>query len=525
MARQYRKLCTSVILLMLASCSTSTHLPETATQGRHLEAPEEQPVAADIPEIVSTLPLISNPTETPDPELYTFTVIDKPVKDVLIAVGRDANINIDVNPQITGQVNINAINRSLPQILNRISEQTNIRWFFDESGNLIVEPDLPFWKIYTMDYVNINRGSVANIEVSTQLSNVGDSQSNGGNSSSSSIALSSNNNFWTSLRGNLLGILEERDDTEITSVVMNQEAGLINIHATSKQQKNIEAFLNRVQSRSTQQVLIEATVVEVALSDSYKAGVDWDAIQRNSGNVINFAQNLSGTSTQGTFLTIDVLDGQAFDITSSINLLSQFGDSKVLSSPKLMMLNNQPAILQVVDNLVYFDIEATGGVIADGVATSTTLTTTPNSVSVGFVMPVIAQISENGQVTMNLRPAISRVIDYVSDPNPQLAANNIENLIPQIQVSQFDSVLKVYSGQVAVLGGLMQDTISKRTDGVPGLSRLPGIGNLFSQRNDRAIKTELIVFIRPTVIKQPSLDGDLSDYRTYLQQSKLQTTP
>ena len=102
----------------------------------------------------------------------------------------------------------------------------------------------------------------------------------------------------------------------------------------------------------------------------------------------------------------------------------------------------------------------------------------------------------------------------MKDPNPDLTS--VDNKVPEIQVSEMESVLKVNSGQIAVLGGLMQDTVKNDNTGLPGVSRLPGIRNLFSYRADEKSKTELIVFIRPLVIRQPSLDGDLQDYRSYL---------
>ncbi len=175
-------------------------------------------------------------------------------------------------------------------------------------------------------------------------------------------------------------------------------------------------------------------------------------------------------------------------------------------------------MLRVVDNKVYFTITAEGGTPATTTspAIPSTYTTTINTVPVGFVMSVTPQISENGQVTLNVRPTISRIIRYVNDPSPILAESGVINAIPEIQIREIESILKVYSGEVAVLGGLMQDSLEDSTAGLPGISRVRGLGNLFSYKSESAVKTELIVFIRPVVIKQPSLDGDLQEYREFL---------
>jgi len=129
---------------------------------------------------------------------------------------------------------------------------------------------------------------------------------------------------------------------------------------------------------------------------------------------------------------------------------------------------------------------------------------------------VTPQISEADQVTLNLRPTVTRIIDTVADPNPSLAAAGVTSLIPVTQTREMESVLKVSSGQTAILGGLMLDSFEGRTNGLPIASRIPLLGDLVSQRNDVSQKSELVIFIRPVVVRDASLDTDLADYRKYL---------
>ncbi|HEB99775.1 MAG TPA: type II and III secretion system protein, partial [Thiotrichales bacterium] len=138
---------------------------------------------------------------------------------------------------------------------------------------------------------------------------------------------------------------------------------------------------------------------------------------------------------------------------------------------------------------------------------------------VGFVMSVTPQINGEDIVTLNVRPTISRVTGYVKDPNPTLAENEVESLVPLIQVRELDSILRVRSGQVAVLGGLIQDAADLNSQGLPMLSTLPGVGEAFALRNDKIRKTELVVFLRPRVVQLPSLQHELSDYQRYLPQN------
>jgi len=191
----------------------------------------------------------------------------------------------------------------------------------------------------------------------------------------------------------------------------------------------------------------------------------------------------------------------------------------VLSSPKLSVLNNQTAFLKVVDNRIYFTIgvQITPGNSLTGTSSLVTYTSTPATVPVGFVMSVTPSVDEAGMVMMDVRPTISRIIDYVNDPNPQLAQANVISRIPEIQTREIESLLRVKSGDIAVMGGLMQDATNNTSDEVPGVGRLPWIGNLFKYKNNQHTKSELVIFLRPVVIRDASLEGDYRDYKARAQ--------
>jgi general secretion pathway protein D len=202
------------------------------------------------------------------------------------------------------------------------------------------------------------------------------------------------------------------------------------------------------------------------------------------------------------------------NISASLRLLEQFGNTRVLSSPKLMAINNQAALLKVVDNVVYFEVEAQTS--QNQTSTLQTFNTTPRTVAVGLVMSVLPQITEGAMVNLTVRPTISRITRFVPDPNPALQVDSqgnplpspIKNEIPEIQVREMESVLQVGSGQTIVLGGLMQDNVQRDRDQIPVLGSVPSVGDAFAYRDEKVSKTELIVFLRPTVIANPSLDSD-----------------
>jgi MSHA biogenesis protein MshL len=311
---------------------------------------------------------------------------------------------------------------------------------------------------------------------------------------------------------------------EAASVIINPETGIVSVRATSRQHEKVREFIDQVAGSSKRQVLIEATLVEVTLNDNYQTGVDWSTLALNglgysirqsfqTPDLPQFPSQLNSSFLSLTYNNPNAAAGGS--ITSTIKLLDAFGKTRVLSSPKLMVLNNQTASLKVVDNRVYFTVKSdtiTPGGTSPAV---TNFTTTQNVVPVGFIMNVTPQISDGDMVTLNVRPTVTRIIDTVNDPNPNLLAAR-PSVIPVTQTREMESVLKVGSGQTAILGGLMIDAFQGRRDGLPIASRIPVIGDFFSSRNDVASKSELVIFIRPIVIRDPSVEGDLAAYRRYL---------
>jgi len=172
----------------------------------------------------------------------------------------------------------------------------------------------------------------------------------------------------------------------------------------------------------------------------------------------------------------------------------------------------------VVDNLVYFTITSQLAAATTISAALATFTTTPNVVPVGFVMNITPQISDTGTVLLNLKPTISRVVSSVQDPNPNLVINGqqVVSKIPQVQTREMESLIRLTDGQVAVMGGLIQDSVTNNEDSIPGLNRIPVLGNAFGNQNKLNTKTELVIFLRPVSVHDASLEGDYRGYRVLL---------
>lgn len=354
----------------------------------------------------------------------------------------------------------------------------------------------------------------------------GSSGGGGSNTSETRLTTKSYNRFWETLDDNLLAILGEtqgNNDSFSDKVIINAEAGIVSVRATSEQHGMVQEFIDLVLANARRQVLIEATIVEVTLNDQYQAGVDWRLLLDADKSGVGVNQSLLGAISDGVIdtnissmvfgLTDPNNNGRFIDLT--VRLLREFGDARVLSSPRLMALNNQTAVLKVVEELVYFEVEVTN---RESTATSqgaTFIDTEVRSVPVGLVMALTPQISENQEITLTIRPTISEQVGEALDPNPQLT--NITNAVPVIRVREMESVLRLINGQVAVLGGLMQEEFLTGDREVPGLSSIPFLGDmLFTAEEQRSEKTELVIFLRPIIVNDPSIETDLKGYQKYL---------
>jgi general secretion pathway protein D len=577
--------------VLLAACGTQPVKPSSShIQSGNAET---APTAGVPPVIKRTIPL-PPPAPAPKAETYSVVVTNVPAQEILFALARDAKINLDIHAGIQGTVTLNAIDQTLPQILSRIAKQVDMRYELEGPNLIVMpdSPYLRHYKIDYVNMARDADGAISDsTQVGSGVSGTGGATSTG-NNSSLAIKNVSKNHFWETLIQNIKDILRETDKVlpagssettvqqssaisttgtgaqppagtrrtparpagiegspnpatlqeggttvtrtstfrEAASVIANPESGIITVRATGKQHEKIQEFIDQIMTSARRQVLIEATVVEVRLSDQYQQGIDWSRL-RVAGATKGFQLTQAGTAglpatRTGSMFLLNYANptSNMGNLSANIYLLESFGTVKVLSSPKLSVLNNQTAMLRVVDNLVYFTIKA--DTTTNQTSSTTTYTTTAITVPTGFTMSLTPQINDSDTVLINLRPSITRRIAWVNDPNPSLAnpcgptapcpAQGVTSQIPVLQTREMESVLKIENNQIAVMGGLMQDEINNLSDVVPGLADIPVAGNLFKNRNDTTTKTELVIFLRPVVIKEAGLSGDYAQFRDSL---------
>jgi len=409
----------------------------------------------------------------------SFSVTDQvPLKDVLIELGRVAQIDIDLDPGINGGIILNAKNRPFKEVVDRIASLGNLRYSY-RNGVLHFERDAPFMKNYFVDYL-----------IDGQL--------------------------WSDVETNVNAILStsssstSEDSAKAASAISsNKSAGIISIFATDKEHATITKYLADVERSASAQVLIEAKVVEVSLAETFKAGINWSSLGKQ--NNISASNSIAVTSG----ITYTALELFAADISATVSALETFGTTRTLSSPRIHAINNQKASLNFGDKLVYFKIDNNQNVTTTGTATANTqtITSTKQEENVGVQLDITPSINlKTGEIIMSVKPQLSIKSGTVVDPaSPKGAANEV----PVIQTRSIDTIAKIKSGSILVIGGLMKDTTTNTDSGIPFLQRIPVLGWLFKSVTKDTTIVETVIFIKATIVNSGTtvnkLDRDMQE--------------
>lgn len=498
---------------------------------------EEKPAVKEMPAPppIPALPVQKKPLTALPKKVISLSVTDSvPIRDVLIELGREGKLNLEIDPRIQGGVLFSAHDQPFDKVLKHICALAGLRTRMN--GDFVrIERDDPYQESYPLDFLSLARQTSSEVTIATNVFDVDVGDKNGGNgtgkngSDNNSIAKISSKaeaNFWDEVEKTLPHVLETAGKNRAPAAGRGQkatfsidrQAGLITVFGDSVQHDAVQRYLGQLRAKASAQVLIEARIVEVELSDDFQSGVNWSALFKGKkGITANFgsagASGLLSSADTGLFSATLETD----DFSGILNLVRTFGTTRVLSSPRLTVMNNQTAVLKVARNEVYFVTSAQfpTTVTASGATVSGTpvFSSTPRTVPVGLVMTVQPAISnDTGRITLTLRPTISRVVERVVDPSIGLNAayagvtNAVQSKIPVLAVREMDSVLQLTSGEVAVMGGLMQDSSNNQDQGVPPLDALPVIGNLAKSRSNAGTTSELVILLRATIMQRPEPD-------------------
>ena len=536
----------AAVLLTAAGCQSNPGRESDAA--RAIDAalaeasavPVTAPAAPPAPVAAALLPPITAavPEAGPDAEegqRFTIAVREAPAREFFMGLVEGTPFNMVVHPEVAGTVTLDLKNVTIPAVMDIMRDVYGFEYRRTVYGFEVLPARLRS-RIYQVNYLNMLRSGASQTRVSTgQVTQTegGTSLADGTLTSQSERAsavtgteintIQPPTSFWTELSVSIEAILGEAPGR---SVAVNPQSGVVVVRAMPAELREVEQFLLTTQAIASRQVILEAKILEVELGDQYRQGINWAGLvgiggnksvtigQVGGGTVLDDGSSLiggnAGNLDPAAFTPILGTAAAAFggvftvalalnDFNAFIELLDTQGTVHVLSSPRIATMNNQKAVIKVgSDEFFVTNVSST-------TTTGTTTTTTP-SVELtpffsGIALDVTPQISEDGGVILHVHPAISEV----RDQSKTITVGTTTQVIPLAlsTVRESDSVVHARSGQVIVIGGLMQTSASSDDARTPGLSDAPGVGGLFGQRREATAKSELVILIKPIVVDAP----------------------
>ena len=454
---------------------------------------------ADVPVIPAAL---KNP-------VTLSTTESVPLKDVFFQIARQANVDLSIDPDVKGGVALHATHRPLIDIVRELCTLNHLRYKI-ENNILRIEPDKPYLLNYNAQFLSLTRQNQSRISVATDIFTTNEGQGNtADNGSNTLLTGETKNDFWAELESNLSTILQNSDAKEVgqdkSSYSLHKQAGIISVYGTQAQHQQVEHFLKLLRLSTSSQVLIEAKIVEVILKDEFKAGINWNLLK---GDLV-LQSPLGDTITPGSFnknatpvRDVFTFGGSGKQLTEIVGLINKFGTVRTLSSPRLTAMNNEPGVIKVATNYVYFRINYNRDYGYDSVREHEYVSSEIHTVPIGLIMVVHPSINlADGSIVLSLRPTISRVVDEKADPAVAIVSKEAQqSYVPVVRKQEFESLVCMNSGEFIVMGGLMEEVAKNNQSGVPYLSEVPLLGNLAKAKSEDRVVSELVIFLKATIV-------------------------
>lgn len=493
---------------LLAACQTFTDgdrqlreqsdrlFEDALAQSRQSQTPPPAVQAALLPPL---LPETSVPSGGPR---FDVAARDMDARAFFLSLMDSAGQNLVVHPEVSGTITFSLRNVTLDEVLAAVRDTYGYDFQRTSYGYRIL-PNQLLTRTYDLNYLNVQREGTSDTRVSsgqvTTSDDTGTSDSGTTTSTTAStvnasqVLTSSKVDFWHEVGDVVTALI---GDEEGNKVVVNPQASLLVVRASSRDQQNVEAFLKQAEQNLQRQVILEAKILEVRLSDQFQAGINWTQLGSRLDLDLS-GEALSGASGIGGVFSALYTSG---DFTALLQLLETQGQVRVLSSPRVSTLNNQKAVIKVgTDEYFVTDVSTTTTTLAGG-TTAPDLDITLTPFFSGISLDVTPQINRQEDVTLHVRPTVSRV----EDQNKTITLgsdDNVFNLPLALSTTrQSDSIVRARSGQVVVIGGLLEDVSDNTDAGVPWLSKLPFLGWFFQQQRKDLVRSELVILLRPQVI-------------------------
>lgn len=492
-----------------------------AERQRSRQQPEDNgssPVPADVS--AALLPPLEATAESEDRFDVNARGVD--AGSFFEALVEGTGYNVVVRPGVDVTIDLRLSDVTVPEVMDIVRDVYDLS--IQRRGRLFqVDTDRVQTRLFPINYLHFKRRGGSETRVSSgQVSSArnndsgdrGNVDSDGASSTrnviGTRISTDTESDFWRDLQ-QALSMIVGGDGHQ---VITNPGAGLVMVRANGETLRQVQDYLERTELIMQRQVVLEAKVLEVALNEGYQQGINWADLQASAGRV---EFGLSGqsirTSDIGGLFSATV---EAGDFSGLIELLGEQGNVQTLSSPRISTVNNQKAVIKVGTDEFFvtdIDFDENNSAVTATDRTSTSVELTP--FFSGISLDVTPQISEDGAVTLHVHPSVSEVNDQ--EKVITVGERDVTLPLARSTVRETDSVIRAESGQIVVIGGLIQNTSEDNNAGVPFFSEIPVVGELFRQRNFQSRKSELVILLRPVVVGADTMNADISASRERMQ--------
>ena len=378
---------------------------------------------------------------------------------------------------------------SLDQLLELLLTENNL--FYTLTDNNVLKISYLKTQSYYIDYVNFTKTSnTSNKTITTGSSTSATGGNSGNGSGSTTLDFVTEFKFWDNIKAEIESILNREGDTfNANTTIINQEAGVITVTGTKKQTERIEQYIKKITTRLHKQILIDAKIIEVTYSDDQTTGIDWSKFQASlAGNVKGDDKTLLHTLGSPASML-----GYNFDMEGLVNFLKTQGDVSIVSNPKILTLNNQPAIINVGEEKNYKYTLGSTTTTTNGVIQADPQFEV-GSTFVGVTLGIVPQVTQDNHIILKINPIISEI------SKNHLDENDNPNLAPDIKIKQLSSIIKVKNNQRVIIGGLVQKKVEDKITKIPLLGDIPLLGLAFKSKTKVKSKSELIIVMSPKLI-------------------------
>ena len=341
--------------------------------------------------------------------------------------------------------------------------------------------------------------SVGNQNNQNNQGNQGGGFGGGGSGNGSNVQTVSESDYWQELEDTLKMIMKA-DPSDSSSVVVSPQSGLVTVRGLPSDIQAVKDFIKRSEENLLRQVVLEAKIVEVTLDDDYQQGINWqNVISHNGDTNFNFSTNQVssfGNELTSTLGSVATLTFSNLDFTGVVNLLQTQGNVQVLSAPRVTATNNQKAVLKAGQDEYY--VTDVSNTTVTGTATTSTPEIELEPFFSGIALDVTPQINEEGEVVLHVHPSVTET----SEQQKVITLNEEQYVLPlaQSNIRESDTIIRAKSGEIVVIGGLMQSQTKEFESRVPYVGAIPVVGNLFKSKQEIEVKKELVILLKPTVV-------------------------